>query len=410
MLKVLIVDDELLVRIGLKTIIPWEDNGFYIVGDASNGIEALEICQKTKPHIVITDIKMPKMDGIELSRKLKELDKKIKVIILTCYNEFDYAKEAISLGASDYVVKSTMEPEDLLGILYKIRKEIEAEIKDSEEKEKLKREVQNQKKLVKQKILMDIFGLYDDDKQINNILKEIDVELPYSNYCGIYFKVDDINSRYRYMSPDNKRLLRDFILNIGEEMMGKRYPGVIVEVEEGAFACLLSINKSMGSSMEIVKSLAIRIQTAVFNYAQISISAAISAETQFLKDISTIFNKLKMLIKYKVFFGRKCIITENDVSVDEKASVENYKFNEEELLFYIKEGNREGVRNTINRIFYSLENEKPSLSRLNYVIIQLISVLNKVSQHTETMSAEQNLYEYFTVDEVLKLETLEEIW
>ena len=108
MLGVIIVDDELLMRIGLKSIIQWEDEGFTILGEAANGREALELAGTHRPDLIITDIKMPVMDGLELIREARRLDIGGQFVILSCLEEFQYAQEALRLGAADYLIKSDM--------------------------------------------------------------------------------------------------------------------------------------------------------------------------------------------------------------------------------------------------------------------------------------------------------------
>ena len=92
MKKILIAEDEFLVRIGLKTTVDWEAHGYKIVGEASNGREAFELFKKTKPHILITDVKMPIIDGLELLSMVKEKDPDILVVILSNYDDFEYAR------------------------------------------------------------------------------------------------------------------------------------------------------------------------------------------------------------------------------------------------------------------------------------------------------------------------------
>ena len=105
MLKVFLVEDEVVMREGIKNNINWEQEGFSFVGEASDGELAYPLIQKTRPDILITDIKMPFMDGLELSRLVKQELPDVKIIILSGYDEFDYAKEAISIGITDYLVK-----------------------------------------------------------------------------------------------------------------------------------------------------------------------------------------------------------------------------------------------------------------------------------------------------------------
>ena len=104
MIKVFLVEDEIVMREGIKKNIPWEKEGFEFVGDASDGELAYPLIQKTKPDILITDIKMPFMDGIELSRLVKKDMPDLKIIFLTGYDEFAYAKEAISIGVAEYLL------------------------------------------------------------------------------------------------------------------------------------------------------------------------------------------------------------------------------------------------------------------------------------------------------------------
>ena len=104
MFRVLIVDDEPFIRLGLKKMINWEDEGFSIIGEARNGIEALNILNIEKVDLVITDISMPKMDGISFVNELRKYDQNIKVVFLTGYREFEYAKQGISLGVKEYLL------------------------------------------------------------------------------------------------------------------------------------------------------------------------------------------------------------------------------------------------------------------------------------------------------------------
>jgi len=121
MYKVLIVDDEALVRAGLKTTIDWENLGFVVIADAANGELGFEEYLKSEPDVVFTDIRMPKKDGIWLVQKIKEHNAEVKILVLTCYDEFSYAREALKAGAGDYILKSEVEDEELVEIMKKIK-------------------------------------------------------------------------------------------------------------------------------------------------------------------------------------------------------------------------------------------------------------------------------------------------
>ena len=103
--SVLLVDDEEdVIQIIVKKL-DWEAMGLKIIGHAANGVEALELAEELQPDIVMTDIKMPYMDGLTLCRKLKELSRTIRVIIFSGFDEFEYAKEAIKMDAAEYLLK-----------------------------------------------------------------------------------------------------------------------------------------------------------------------------------------------------------------------------------------------------------------------------------------------------------------
>lgn len=114
MLKLLIADDEPLVQIGLKSMLDWNQLGISVCGTASNGKQAYDLICQEHPDIVISDIKMPLMDGLELAGKCREEFGRVPVfIILTSYEDFQFAREAISLQAVDYLIKLELTPDSL---------------------------------------------------------------------------------------------------------------------------------------------------------------------------------------------------------------------------------------------------------------------------------------------------------
>ena len=115
--RTLIVDDEILIRQGIKHYLDWEQEGFTIVGEASNGREALELIEKLDPHIVVTDVVMPIMDGEALTRIMKEKYPHIGLIVLSSFSEFDYVRGAFQNGVIDYILKPKLNADVLLKAL-----------------------------------------------------------------------------------------------------------------------------------------------------------------------------------------------------------------------------------------------------------------------------------------------------
>lgn len=117
MFRVMIADDEPIFRTGLRSIVGWRDYGCEIVGEASNGLEVLSLIREKKPDIVFLDIKMPSMDGIEVLKRFRQEPDSPCFIVLSCFNEYDYVREAMKLGAMDYLFKPLMEGPDIEKVL-----------------------------------------------------------------------------------------------------------------------------------------------------------------------------------------------------------------------------------------------------------------------------------------------------
>lgn len=117
--KVLIAEDEFIMRQGMKHMIDWEKEGFTIVGEANNGQEALELIEVLKPNIVISDIVMPILNGVDFSKVIQRKYPEVQIIILSSYDNFEYVKDTLLSGAVDYILKPTLSPSQLLVTLNK---------------------------------------------------------------------------------------------------------------------------------------------------------------------------------------------------------------------------------------------------------------------------------------------------
>ncbi|MFD0716649.1 response regulator [Paenibacillus sp. GCM10027626] len=125
-LTVLVVDDEEPLREELRSL-PWQDYGAELAGEAENGEEALMMCAGLQPDVIVTDIMMPLMDGLELCRAIRSRYLQTQIILLTCHSEFEYAREAIRLGAIDYLMKVALDEDDMKKALDKAREAIRRE-------------------------------------------------------------------------------------------------------------------------------------------------------------------------------------------------------------------------------------------------------------------------------------------
>lgn len=155
MYSVFIVDDEVIVRDGIRNKIDWEKSGFTFAGEAGDGEIALSMIQDIKPDILITDIKMPFMDGLELSRMVKKLLPWTKIIILSGHDEFEYAKKAISIGIADYILKP-FTSEELLVSMNRAVEDLDKQKQRFSDIKKMKESLESASLLAKEKLLSDI--------------------------------------------------------------------------------------------------------------------------------------------------------------------------------------------------------------------------------------------------------------
>ncbi|WP_337103784.1 response regulator transcription factor [Paenibacillus sp. YIM B09110] len=139
---IIIVDDESLVRVGLQSIIPWEEYGYTVTGAYHNGREALDACMRSMPDAILTDIRMPVMDGLEFIKNVRSLSPRVPIVILSSYDDFEYTRTAIQLGVQDYIQKHRLEPEELIKMLdgLKIEKNGNGEEEARQQIQRLKKE------------------------------------------------------------------------------------------------------------------------------------------------------------------------------------------------------------------------------------------------------------------------------
>ncbi|MER2111748.1 MAG: response regulator [Solibacillus isronensis] len=177
MYKIIVVEDDRIIRRGICQTIPWGENGIEVVGEASDGEMALELIAQQQPHLVISDINMPFLNGLDMARQLKEICPQTKFIFLTGYEDFSYAQQAVQLKAFDYLLK----PVDSELLLEKV-KEALAEWSETYSNEQL---LVESRAIRQQKFFKQLMADGDTETDIEKALSDLDVHLDGTCYSAI---------------------------------------------------------------------------------------------------------------------------------------------------------------------------------------------------------------------------------
>lgn len=189
--KVLLVDDEKVVLDYIQKVVCWEETGFEICGIAESGDVACQMIQKLHPDLVITDIMMPQMNGIELAEYIQENAQDTEIIIISGYDDFEYARSAIRLGVSEYILKPT-DPKELIETLKKVYLKIQnrEELEDHIRKYKKERELNIP--ILKNSCFSDLASnkINESEEKIREILKDYHSDLTGGKYMLMCFDLD----------------------------------------------------------------------------------------------------------------------------------------------------------------------------------------------------------------------------
>lgn len=218
MISVLIADDEYLLRSLIRKSIQWEKFGLEVIGEASDGEEALDTICKYNPDIAIVDINMPFMNGLELAKQVKDLSLKTQIIILTGYDKFEYAKEAILYRVFEYILKP-IDFEELTYALVKLGDEI---LKKKEAVKNLSQKSQEAYKgrsIIKNQFLYDIafqrLDFEQNDIKLREEFSKFNMKLERDNLCTIALQLDGLEG----LKPSDSALYSFIMLNIAKEAL-----------------------------------------------------------------------------------------------------------------------------------------------------------------------------------------------
>lgn len=256
MLKIFLAEDEVVVRETIKRMIPWEELGFELVGEAADGEMALPLLIRQQPDLLITDIKMPFMDGLTLARLAKKEIPGLKVVILSGYDDFNYAKQAIGIGVEDYLLKPITK-NALIERLSEIRSRYEHEKTQKEYYEKFQREMQAYEKNSSRDFFEALVGGSMDMMEVYKRAEKLGLDIIAEAYNVLIFTMncdeDFSGQRDEYSSweAESLELLENFFAGHSSAMLfrsnifsyGVLLKGQRETIEENTRACVDEIRK-----------------------------------------------------------------------------------------------------------------------------------------------------------------------
>ena len=256
MLKIFLAEDEVVVRETIKRMIPWEELGFELVGEAADGEMALPLLIRQQPDLLITDIKMPFMDGLTLARLAKKEIPGLKVVILSGYDDFNYAKQAIGIGVEDYLLKPITK-NALIERLSEIRSRYEHEKTQKEYYEKFQREMQAYEKNSSRDFFEALVGGSMDMMEVYKRAEKLGLDIVAEAYNVLIFTMncdeDFSGQRDEYSSweAESLELLENFFAGHSSAMLFRSnifsycvlLKGQREAIEENTRACVDEIRK-----------------------------------------------------------------------------------------------------------------------------------------------------------------------
>jgi two-component system response regulator YesN len=236
--KIMIVDDEFIVRVGIRSIVNWEEYGYVMAAEAADGREALEKIRLCRPDIVLTDLVMDNMDGFELIRVCAEKYPEIVFVVLSSYNDFENVRRAMKLGARDYIFKLTATPGEILKVLDEISAGTGQDLR-SPETRLLGGVIRENLPAIKSSLLRNCSGGGEILSQFRALAPRVDLAKP---YVLLYLGIDDFTRLRLSGELGDVPLIKSSMENIILEILGKNSGIEVFNHEKGDMAVFANIS------------------------------------------------------------------------------------------------------------------------------------------------------------------------
>lgn len=336
MYKVLLVDDEEVIREGMTALIDWASLGFEFIGAAQNGLEAYELLMKTPVDIVITDIKMPVLDGLELIAKVKEEYPEMVFVVLSGYGEFELAKEAMGHGVKHYLLKPCNERK-IIDVLQTIKNDfLRTEAKEEQFIKENREHLEKVMPLVREQFLRDF------------LTNRTYTQEEYKYYAEL-LNIREEKHRVVLYQPDGEYGVEELfgLMKIVDEFFGaKRY--LTTNIKNQVLMLIEAITDD-----ELIKLIS-QVREMFFAYHHLEVTIAYSGENS-LAEAPLAYQEVWECLKYAFYLGTGSILTKKDIELSrDKKDNQAFIFNYDPVAVAVKSGNLEVALKEIKEFFQQL--------------------------------------------------------
>lgn len=410
-IKVFLVEDEMVIRRGIKNSIDWEKEGYIFCGEASDGELAYPMIIKEKPDILITDIRMPFMDGLELCKLVKKELPNIKILILSGYDEFDYAKEAIRLGVTEYLLKPISSGK-LLEALNGVSESIRREKEDKDLVRKCMEEMRENTEHEKQKFFEQMIAGNLSMADALETGKKYEMNLSAGMYNLLLFRFT--------LGEENRKsgeLLGEAEYAIEKLTERLEYVFEFQRGVEGWAFLLMADNEEQMS--ERVKELSKDLEEIMKNYSTIAYFGGIGQPVARLRELEESFREAERALAARFTMELNRIISVEDIrmaqNVDTLDDIEITSFGEIEktrtmLEKFLNNGAEDEIDEFVDVYINELpeENLKSVLMR-QYIIMDAYIVMMSFCEKIEGIEGEMQAQSEELKNSMKTIQTLEEI-
>lgn len=285
----LLVDDEAHITRNLEKVIPWEQLGISLIGTATNGAKALELVDAQMPDLILSDIRMPVMDGLELLKELCDRGFDGEVVMLTGYQEFDYARTAIKYGAKDYILKP-IDYEELEGVVTRAAGHIRLR---KREKRNAEHKWKKLSTVAYEKLLLDVLMDY------TSVLLLPEEDLPeLADYTLLIVDLDDYSQLARYWNERERKLWNFAVRNVLLDALGEEIVYSALQTREGEWCILLQQPPGEGAAADAtLRRWGGELQQAVKLHTKLTVSVGFYPEPLRLEGLAQAYRKLQRALQ-----------------------------------------------------------------------------------------------------------------